>query len=106
MRALAVVLMAVAWVAPSAADDLEAKRKIYALTEAGPEYCPDIETGWFVQGAIDYDMSATPDEVDKFQAEQKNWFKLFRKAGSRKAVCESLMDMYGPGADLALFSFK
>jgi hypothetical protein len=34
------------------------KRKLYALADTAPEYCPNIETRWFVKGSIGYDMSS------------------------------------------------
>lgn len=88
------------------AQTIDDKRKLYALGEAGPEYCPNIETGWFKMAAIGYDMSADQDEYQRFKAAKNDWFQTFRKVGSRAVVCEFLMDKFGPGSPSELFQFK
>lgn len=90
----------------AAADPLqEQKRMLYALTEAAPRLCPDMETSWIRQGALDYDMSATADEIGKYQAEEKRWLKMIGGSG-RGAACAAIMQKFGPGADIDLFSYK
>lgn len=91
--------------AASAAPSIDDRRKLYALGEAGPEYCPNIETGWFKMGAIGYDMSADG-EWQRYKAVKDEWFQTFRKVGSHDVVCQFLMDKFGPGTALELFQYR
>lgn len=86
------------------AQTIEQKRKLYALGNAGPAYCPDIETGWFKMASIGYDM--TDAEYPVYKAEERKWFELFRSIGNRRAVCDGLMDKFGPGTATELFQYK
>ncbi|MFP5078658.1 hypothetical protein ACLE20_15235 [Rhizobium sp. YIM 134829] len=87
-------------------DDLHVqKRKLYALALAGPAYCPGIETKFLAKGFIEYDMNASEEEPELLQAEEQAWFKVFKSA-PRAAVCESLMQNYGPGGSFEMFQFK
>ena len=87
-------------------DALQAeKRKLYALALAGPAYCPSIETRYFAKGAINYDINASTDEQKLLDADRQAWFEIFKKA-PRAAVCESLMQNYGPGGKFEMFQFK
>lgn len=45
-------------------------------------------------------------DMKRVKAAEQAWFKTFRSAGSRFAVCEAIMRGYGPGAKLQLFRFK
>ncbi|TIN76780.1 hypothetical protein [Mesorhizobium sp.] len=90
----------------SFAQTVEERRKFYALGDAGPEYCPDIETGWFKMAAIGYDMSADEGEYQRYKAAKNDWFQTFRKVGSQAVVCEFLMNQFGPGSATELFQYK
>ncbi len=82
----------------------EAKRKMYALAEVGPKYCPNIETQWFAKGSIGYRM--TEEDYPLYKAAEDHWYEVFRQVGSRAVVCEMLMREHGPGGKLELFQFK
>jgi hypothetical protein len=87
-------------------DELQAeKRKLYALALAGPAYCPSIETSFTAKAAINYDMNASEGEYDLMDQDRQAWFKIFKLA-PRAAVCESLMQNYGPGGKFEMFQFK
>lgn len=86
------------------AQTIEERRKLYALGEAGPEYCPNIEVGWFKMGAIGYDMAS--DDYQLYKAARNQWFEMFRKVGSQPVVCQFLMDKFGPGTPLELFQYR
>ncbi|MGX5827162.1 hypothetical protein [Mesorhizobium sp. 43Arga] len=88
------------------AQTIEERRKLYALGEAGPEWCPNIETGWFKLGAIGYDMSADEGEYRRYKAVKNEWFESFRKVGNQAVVCQFLMDKFGPGTALELFQYR
>ncbi|TGS89390.1 hypothetical protein EN817_03320 [Mesorhizobium sp. M3A.F.Ca.ET.174.01.1.1] len=90
----------------SFAQSVDDRRKLYALGEAGPEYCPNIETGWFKMGAIGYDMSADEGEYQRYKAAKNQWFQTFRNVGSQPVVCQFLMDKFGPGTVLELFQYR
>lgn len=96
------------FIATSAAADasVDQKRKLYALGDAGAEYCPKITTAWFAMGSIGYDMNADDQEYSRFAAEKRHWFETFKAVGSRDVACELLMEKYGPGADFELFKWK
>ncbi len=89
---------------------MEAVRKLYALAEAGDEYCPDIKLKFGVRMAIadtwGYRPPTSEEEINKLEAIKANLFSRFRKGGSRSYVCELLMQEYGPGGQIELFAFR
>ena len=87
------------------AQSVTQKRTLYALMDAAPEYCPDIETRMFAKGALRYDMGA-PGEYELFSAERKRWLDLLKNIGSREVACASVMDKYGAGNRLELFQYR
>lgn len=107
MKYLAALLVILITANAALADaTVEQRRKLYALGEAGPEYCPNIETGWFKMGAIGYDMSTDDAEWQRYKAAKNDWFQTFRKIGSQPIVCQLLMDKFGPGTQSELFQYK
>lgn len=86
------------------AEEMAQRRKLYALTEVAPRYCPGIETGWFVRGSIRYPMS--DDDFGLYKQAEDEWLEEFKKVGSRAVACEALMQVYGPGGKLELFQFE
>lgn len=98
---LGLVMLAV----PAMAQTVEQKRKLYALMETASSYCPNIEVRFGAQGLLDYDMGADG-EYEQYKKAEQHWYDLYRSAGSRTLVCNTLMNEYGPGSNLHVLEFK
>lgn len=108
MRFISAIVAALLVATPLAAQgEQDQKRKLYALMNAAPEYCPDIETRWFVQGSIGYEFDAEDvAEWKRLEAAEQEWFSLFQQIGHRTVACEAIMQEYGPGGTIELFQWE
>lgn len=104
--ALTVIALSVTVASAHAEATVAQKRKLYALADAGPAYCPEIKAPWYVLGSIHYNMSSDDAEYGRYKAEFDDWLRTFRSVGNRAVVCQMLMDTYGPGTKLELFQYR
>lgn len=108
---LAVAAIVFAAGAPFTAADTTADKgiRLYALAEAGSEYCPEIEMTFLVRPVIarafGFDAGAAIRD-GRLDAERTRWFGVFRSGPGRAIVCAQLMDSFGPGNSPQLFEWR
>lgn len=106
---LAVATILIATATAAIAGPLEDGRKLYAIGEASEQFCPGISFTFTaktaLKGAFGYSPPGSEPEFSLMMDEKEKIIQAYRKAGNRSAVCDFVMNEYGPGAKIELLAF-
>ena len=112
--AITAILTALTWSGTATAEDPDAEKRahgliIYAMAEAGSEYCPDIKirfgTRMTISEVFGYSPPVDDTAIAELEREKQALFTAFRSV-PRATACERLMQEYGPGGRPHLFDFN